>query len=204
MSAEVPKSAVVQILTCRAGKDVEAHPKTDGLHRKLQLVREDGCKGAVNIWSDRNLTQSQLRMGAWEDNQRGIMRGVDRNRAFGVAQPCSQDSFEATGRSAAEAKAVLVVTGKLATGSASAYWAAAQEAEPGLGRTAGAIAGIVGQLFLQSLHDGTVGGCYLFADAEAMEAYAAEAPWGDMPWEGVAVDKFTLAGAEPAATASAA
>ena len=207
-STVLPASSVLQILNCREGGKIDVHSRTNGLARQYKVVREDGTSGAVLVWSGRNVMDSQNLMGAFQDNSRGKFRSIKGNRHFQVAEPCTQVSFETSGRSADDAKAVLVINGSLTTGeSAKEFFAAAQAEEGGatLGQTFGAIPGVIAKIFLQSIQGGVIGGCYLFSDAQSVDDYLASDTWAsakaDTPWENVSVEKYTVLDDEPAPSA---
>lgn len=194
----IPASSILQVLVCKPGKSCDAHPKTNGLLRKWNATSETGASTLVNIWSDRNLITTQSTMETWRDNQRGELRGVSTDRNWGIAQPCTQQSFVASGQPAEATGAILFVTGTLTNGAKSAkeHMTAAQVTDPTMGTTAGQVPGAIGKIYLQSLQKPVVGACLLFVDADAMDAYVASEEWererAETPWEAVTVEKFTL------------
>tara|TARA_B110001452_G_scaffold221804_1_gene194473 strand:- start:320 stop:961 length:642 start_codon:yes stop_codon:yes gene_type:complete len=201
---DLPGSSILQVLVCKPGKSCDSHPKTSGLVRKWNAMSETGASALVNLWSARNIITTQTTMETWRDNQRGELRGVSTDRNWGVAQPCTQQSFEASGQPTEATGAILMVTGTLTNGATSAkeHMAAVQAADPTMGTTAGQVPGAVGKIYLQDggatcgLHKPVVGACLLFVDAEAMDSYVASEEWAreraETPWEGVAVEKFVL------------
>lgn len=194
----IPASSLLQVLVCRPGKSCDAHPKTNGLLRKFRAVTETGASASIHIWSDRNLIATQTIMETWRDTQRGELRGVQTDRNWSIAQPCTQQSFEASGQPADSAGAILVVTGTLNNSATSAkeHMSAIQAADPAMGTKVGQIPGVVGKIFLQSLQKPVVGACMLFVDAEAMDSYVSSEEWererAQTPWEGVTVEKFVI------------
>ena len=129
------------------------------------------------------------------------------NHHFQIAEP-KQFAVEPSSLSDEDAKAILLIRGTLTTGeSAKAYFAEAAHTEEGrsmLGKTTGAIPGIVAKMFLQQIEGNIIGGCYLFRDAQSLDAYLASDLWAseraETPWQDVLVDKYTV-DAEPAAAA---
>ncbi len=129
------------------------------------------------------------------------------NHHFQIAETCTQFAVETSGPSAEDAKAILLIRGTLTTGeSAKAYFAEAAQAEGGstLGKTTGVVPGVVAKIFLQQVAGNVIGGCYLFRDAQSLDAYLASDLWAseraETPWQNVLVDKYTV-DAEPAAAA---
>jgi len=212
-------ASVVQVLTCRPTTEEDkqhmtVHAKTPGFERKLDVVREDGIKASILFWTgpNGNTVKASVNMCDFEDKQRGVMRRVTRNLKFDIAQPCTRVCLETTGRSPSEAKAVLLIRGKLTTGgSPHEFFAAAQnapEAEGGaaMGRSFGEIPGVITKVFLQSRErDGVVGGVYLFLDAASRDEYLESELWqsarDETPWADLTIEKYEVVSELPAAAA---
>lgn len=191
----LPPSSVLQVLTCREGSKIDVHSRTEGLERKYSVVRDDGTHGTVLVWSGSNLIQSQNLMSQFQDRSRSRFRCVNGNRHFQVAEPSTQASFETSGQSADDAKAILFINGTLTTGEQAKHFFAAADGLT-MGKTFGSIPGIIAKIFLASIEGGVVGGCYLFRDAQSIEDYLASDTWAsaraDTPWENVSIEKFTV------------
>ena len=117
------------------------------------------------------------------------------NHHFQVAETCTQFAVETSSPSAEDAKAILLIRGTLTTGeSAKAYFAEAAQAEGGstLGKTTGVVPGVVAKIFLQQVAGNVIGGCYLFRDAQSLDAYLASDLWAseraETPWQSVLVE----------------
>lgn len=203
LSPPSPSASIFQIVTLRPGRRCNAHPTTEGLEAKFDVVREDGTAGVAMLWTGANPFRASVHMEQFEDRQR-LRSAVASNRKYDIAQPCTRVAFETSGRAVTEATALLLISGTLADGtSPSDFFDSAQAGSGGeaLGKTFGGVPGIVAKIFLQG-RKGEVGGCYLFLDAQSMEEYLESDVWRNArattPWENVTFEKFFVA-ATPAA-----
>ena len=173
-----------------------AHPSTDGLERKLDLIREDGTAGAMCLWNGGNVMKSEILMERYKDVSRGIFRHVLANRKFAVAQPYTQHTFEESGKGLSEVAAVVFINGTFTAGRQADEYFAAQDSSQ-------SVSGTIGKIFMESLEDGSVGGCFLFSSWESMESYLESSAWQRARQElgHVAVEKYRATDATVSAAA---
>jgi len=199
LSPTASTASTVQVVTLRPGRTCNAHPTTEGLEAKFDVVSEGGAAGVVMLWTGANAFKASVNMESFEDRQR-LRACVASNRKYDIAQPCTRAAFETSGRATTDATALLLINGTLTEGtSPSDYFETAHAADGGetLGKVCGGVPGGVSQLFLQGRKGNVVGGCYLFLDVKSMEEYLASDAWRSTkeatPWENVTVEKFFVA-----------
>lgn len=152
--------------------------------------------------------------GEFQDRQR-LWRRIQSDRQFDVVLDPTASSFESSSKSVTDARAVLLVSGTLCEGvSPSDYHASALSEGVGMGQSVADVPGIVAKIYLQGAPDvvkgkaaTSIGGCYLFEDETAMEAFVASDQWeatrSTTPWEKVSVERFVVAGVEAPTAAGA-
>jgi len=168
-------SEVAQLVMCRMGKRFEAHPTTAGLDTYMDLRAEDGTMGALLLWKAGNSNKAAVKMGDYEDRQRGVMRRVATNRKYDIPQPAS---------ALKEAKAVVVVNGVLVEASSTPNLAADE-------------LGAAATIMLRSRERGqesVFGGVFFFADETSADAFLASDAWtkakADACWSDIVVERY--------------
>ena len=190
-------TSIFQFVTTKAGKSYDAHHKTDGLLRRLDVTREDGQTGAVLAWGGGNAFKASVNMESFEEKSRTLLRRVASKRSYDVANGELTDAEPVNLPDDAPA-AILFVSGTQTTGTqAHEVFAAAQApGGSGLGSTSDAIPGATVQVLMQGRESDAIGLCCFFSEVRAMEDFLASELWQSTqaatPWENVAVEKYTV------------
>jgi len=168
----------------------------------LDLVGADGTQGAIILWSGQNAFKAMLAAGDFQDRKRILQRRIDTDRQFEIVMEPTRMSFEASGKRVADARSVLLVSGRSTTGTPIEFFKEAMSQDGGaeMGQTAGGIPGVVGQLFLAGTHGREAQltcACYLFIDEQSLDQFLASGLWAkvqaEMRWEEMKVERFAVA-----------
>jgi len=203
---------LLQLITCRANctfADVlQRHHSA--MEHKLDLIAQDGTKGVLILWSGQNAFKAMLAAGEFQDKQRTLQRRVDTERSFDVVMEPTRVAFETSGKSVSDATAVLVISGRMTTGTSPTEFfndaLSTDEAAKAMGSTFGSIPGVISKIFLcgtQGREAKLIGGCYLFETQQSMSDYLSSETWAkartETPWEDVKIEQYVVADLPPAA-----
>jgi len=184
-------ASLLQRVVCRPGKTFDAHPKTEGLERKFDVVGEDGLTVSFLLWGGGNAFKASVLLAQFEDTQRNMTRRrVTHNDKYEVAKG---EPIEAN----ADVGAIVFVRATPTAGVSPQEFFAAAASLDSLSSIPGATV-----CFLQDQKESSVGICALCSDADAMGAFLEqwEHAQEEMAWKDVVVDKYTIASvAAPAA-----
>ena len=201
---------IIQLVSCRPGHDfidvVQRHHAA--MEHKLDIIGADGNAGCAIWWSGPNAFKAKLEAGTFQDRQRILQRRIASSELLDIVAPPTTASLVASGKTVADAAAMLVVTGKLTEGSPTDFAKVLAE-DAAAGSAAARLPGVVAKFFLAGPDSERVGSCHLFESAEAMEAFidnesfAAEraaTPWAE---ESVTLERFVIMGHAVGAPATA-
>merc|ERR1712039_315892 len=188
-SSTIP-AEVLQLITCRAGKRFEAHPSTDGLATYIDLRRaEDSIMGAMLMWRAGNCNKAAVKMGEYEDKQRGVMRRVDTNSKYDIVRGTASPS------ALKEAKTILFVNANADNLSSNSSTSASNTfADMDFGAASG-----VTTLLLHSRERGketVVSGALFFADEASADAFLLSDEWAaakaDSSWKDIVIARYEV------------
>jgi hypothetical protein len=201
-----------QLITCRKGQSfVDVQQRHHGaMEHKVDLVDQSGMASVLILWKGVNAFKAMMAAGEFQDKQRILQRRIDTDRQFDVVVEPTREAFETSGKSVSDTKAVLVVNGRITSGSSPTGHFKAALSEEGaaaaMGQTYGSIPGVISNLFLQGSQGREaklIGGAYLFESQESLEAYLASDLWAkvlaETPWEDVKIEQYTVVSDVPAA-----
>jgi len=204
----IPSAPLAQLITCRNGMSftdvLQRHH--DAMEHKLDLLCEDGTKGVLILWNGANAFKAMLAAGEFQDKQRILQRRIDTDRQFDIVMAPTRAAFETSGKLVPDAAALLVISGKVTTGTPTEYFKSKADSAAEMGKTFGSIPGVISNLVLQGTQGREaklIGGCYLFDDQQSMRAYLSSETWAKMraetPWEDVRIEQYVIASDVPAA-----
>lgn len=195
---------LVQIISCRPGQSF-----TDVLQRhhpameyKLDLIAKDGTQGVLILWSGENAFKAMMAAGEFQDKQRSLRRRIQTERQFDIVLEPTRVAFDTSGKSVLDAKAVLIVSGRLTTGASPTEFfkeALSMDGAVVMGRSFLGVPGMISKIVLQGSQGGeanSIGGCYLFEDQQSMEDYLTSDLWAkeqaETPWEDMRLEQYGL------------
>jgi len=200
----IPTAPLAQIITCRKGHTftdvLQRH--TDAMQHKIDLVGADGTQGSVIFWDGANAFKAMLSAGEFQDRKRILQRRIESDRQFGIVTAPTRVSFETSGKSVEETRAVLMIQGTLTVDASPMDFFKELTAEDGgasMGGASASIAGVVAHVPLagwQNKEAKKIGGLYLFVDQQSMDTFLASDVWAkaraETPWADVTVEQYTV------------